>query len=277
MSFLTSTSHQLEQVSVDPLKTNYKKQKTPSLWKGFFCVDIYLFDMEMRLTEILHELQYKEFCNFVNENKLDSENSILKEFVIPSRLKKIWSFLTELKDLVKVKLTDMVKLFMNKLVFKFFAKIKFSMKYLFGLVKKGFKAYKEVIKAIGEYVASTKVGKWTEEKLKDLDAFLAKHPKTKRMAGFAVAGILIYIWLNMTFTGNADYDFDMADMLLALAGGFTLSTLFAGPDGMALLMLFATGVIGLSFPWPGPQSFQFVGAVLYGSAKLVGQKLRKDK
>ena len=233
--------------------------------------------MEMHLTDILHELQYKEFCSFVKENKLDTDNAMLTEFVIPGKLKKIWSFITQLKDLVKVKLVDLVKLFLDKIVFKFFAKIKFSMDYLFKLVKKGFKAYKEVIKAIGEYVASTKVGKWTEEKLKDLDAFLAKHPRTKRIAGMAVAGILIYIWLNMTFTGNADYDFDMTDMILALGGGFTLSKLFAGPEGMALLTLFATGMIGLSFPWPGPQHFQFIGAVLYGSAKLVGKKLRKDK
>ncbi len=233
--------------------------------------------MEISLTDILHDMQYEEFCKFVKENKLDSETEMLTELVIPSRLKKIWSFLLELKDLVKVKLMDLVKLFLDKTVFKFFAKIKFSMEWLFKLVKKGFKAYKDVIKAIGEYIASTKVGKWTEDKLKDLDAFLAKHPKTKRIAGMAVAGILIYIWLNMTFTGNADYDFDMGDMIRALGGGFTLSTLFAGPEGMALLTLFATGMIGLSFPWPGPQHFQFIGAVLYGSAKLVGQKLRKDK
>jgi hypothetical protein len=233
--------------------------------------------MEMSLTNILYELQYKEFCEFVKQNNLDSKVVVLNELVIPAKLKKIWSFLLELKDIVKVKIIDLVKLFMNKLVFKFFAKIKFSISYLFSLVKKGFKAYKDIIKAIGDYLANTKVGKWTEEKLKDLDAFLAKHPKTKRIAGLAVAGILIYIWLNMTFTGNADYDFDMGDMILALGGGFTLSTLFAGPDGMALLTLFATGVIGLSFPWPGPQHFQFVGAVIYGSAKLVGKKIRKDK
>ena len=231
----------------------------------------------MSLTNILYELQYKEFCEFVKQNNLDSKVVVLNELVIPAKLKKIWSFLLELKDIVKVKIIDLVKLFMNKLVFKFFAKIKFSISYLFSLVKKGFKAYKDIIKAIGDYLANTKVGKWTEEKLKDLDAFLAKHPKTKRIAGLAVAGILIYIWLNMTFTGNADYDFDMGDMILALGGGFTLSTLFAGPDGMALLTLFATGVIGLSFPWPGPQHFQFVGAVIYGSAKLVGKKIRKDK
>ena len=233
--------------------------------------------METSLTDILHEIQYKEFCLFVKENKLDSETGLLMEFAIPGKLKKIWSFITELKDLIKVKLVDLVKLFLDKTVFKFFAKIKFSMDYLFKLVKKGFKAYKEIIKAIGEYISQTKVGKWTEEKLRDLDAFLAKHPRTKKIAGVVVAGILIYIWLNMTFTGNADYDFDMTDMILALGGGFTLSKLFAGPEGMALLTLFATGMLGLSFPWPGPQHFQFIGAVLYGSAKLVGKKLRKDK
>lgn len=232
---------------------------------------------QLKLTDLLTEIQYDEFVSFVREHKLDEDCSILNELGIPKRLKKIWGFIKELASKVSLKLVDLVKLFLDKTVFKFFAKIKFSMEWLFKLVKKGFKAYQAVIKAIGDYIASTKVGKWTEEKLKDLDAFLAKHPKTKRIAGMAVAGILIYIWLNMTFTGNADYDFDMTDMILALGGGFTLSTLFAGPDGMALLTLFATGLIGLSFPWPGPQHFQFIGAVLYGSAKLVGKKLRKDK
>lgn len=231
----------------------------------------------LNLQSIYTDIQYTEFVRFVKEHKLDCDASLINEFVIPSKLKSIWSFIKDLKEKVSVKLVDLVKLFLDKVVFKFFAKIKFSMTYLFKLVKKGFKAYKEIIKAIGEYVANTKVGKWTEQKLKDLDVFLAKHPKTKRIAGMVVAGILIYIWLNMTFTGNADYDFDMGDMILALGGGFTLSKIFAGPEGMALLTLFATGVLGLSFPWPGPQHMQFVGAVIYGSAKLVGQKLKKEK
>lgn len=232
---------------------------------------------ETSLQSIYTDIQYDEFVRFVKEHKLDCDTSLINELVIPSKLKSIWSFIKDLKEKVSVKLVDLVKLFLDKVVFKFFAKIKFSMSYLFKLVKKGFKAYKDIIKAIGEYVASTKVGKWTEEKLKALDDFLAKHPRTKKIAGVVVAGLLIYIWLNMTFTGNADYDFDMADMISALGGGFRLSTLFAGPEGMALLMLFATGVMGLSFPWPGPQHIQFIGAVLYGSAKLVGKKLRKDK
>lgn len=231
--------------------------------------------MNTDLTSIVDDIMYENFVSFVNQNNLLEDTVYITEILIPGPIKKIWGFIKQLTDIVSVKLKDLIKLFMNKIVFKFFAKIKFSMKYLFKIVKLGFTAYKQVIKAISEYIANTKVGKWTEEKLKDLDAFLAKHPRTKRIAGIAVAGILIYIWLNMTFTGNADYDFDMGDMIMALGGGFTLSKLFAGPEGMALLTLFATGMLGLSFPWPGPQHIQFVSAVLYGSAKLVGQKLTK--
>lgn len=232
---------------------------------------------EIILTDVLTEIQYDEFVLFVKKHKLDEDCSLINELGIPSRLKKIWGFIKELAEKVSLKIVDLVKLFLDKVVFKFFAKIKFSFKYLFELVKKGFKIYKDVIRAIGDYVSKTKVGKWTEEKLKALDEFLKKHPKTKRIAGVAVAALLIYIWLNMTFTGDADFDFDMTDMISALAGNFDLSTLFAGPGGMALLMLFATGAMGLSFPWPGPQHIQFIGAVLYGSAKMVGKKLRKDK
>lgn len=232
---------------------------------------------KLSFADILIELQYEEFVSFVTEHRLDEDVSTLNEFAIPGRLKKIWEFIKGLAERISIKIIDLVKLFLDKVVFKFFAKIKFSFKYLFDLVKKGFKYYKDVIKAIGDYLAKTRVGKWTEEKLKALDKFLATHPKTKRIAGVAVAALLIYIWLNMTFTGDADFDFDMTDMITALGGSFTLSTLFAGASGMALLMLFATGALGLSFPWPGPQHFQFIGAVVYGSAKLVGKKLRKNK
>jgi hypothetical protein len=231
----------------------------------------------IRLQDLMTEIQYDEFVLFVREHNLDKDCSLINEIGIPSQLKKIWGFIKELAEKVSLKIKDLIKLFLNKVVFKFFAKIKFSFKYLFELVKKGFRIYKDVIRAIGDYVSKTKVGKWTEEKLKALDEFLKKHPKTKRIAGVAVAALLIYIWLNMTFTGDADFDFDMTDMISALAGNFDLSSLFAGPGGMALLMLFATGALGLSFPWPGPQHIQFIGAVLYGSAKMVGKKLRKDK
>ena len=90
--------------------------------------------MNQSLTDIVIEIQYKEFVTFVHEHKLTEETHSLNEIIIPGKLKKVWGFITDLKEKLSVKVTDLIKLFMDKLVFKFFAKIKFSMSYLFKLV-----------------------------------------------------------------------------------------------------------------------------------------------
>jgi hypothetical protein len=80
----------------------------------------------------------------------------------------------------------------------------------------------------------------------------------------------------MTFTGDFEYDFNLVDVLAALGGKFSLSQIFAGKDGMKLLLLFATGVIGLSFPWPGPTSVKFLTAVVKSIAQWAKIKLVKE-
>jgi hypothetical protein len=82
----------------------------------------------MQLADIVYEQQYKLFSLFVEETQILNENVNVQEIIIPSGLKKIWGFILDLKDKLSVKLKDLVKLFLNKIVFKFFAKIKFSMK-----------------------------------------------------------------------------------------------------------------------------------------------------
>lgn len=225
--------------------------------------------------DLLFEYGYLEYVIYVEKTKYLTESTELYE--ISSGLKQKLAFIKNIASTIKARFTDLLKLFQKKKVFKFFSKIKWSLDYLFGLAKKGLKIYRTILNAISEFVAKSKVGKWTEDKLKELDSFLEKHPKIKRIAGIGVAALLIYIWLNMTFTGDFGYDFDMSDMIAALAGKFSLSQLFAGPAGIKLLLLFATGAIGLSFPWPGAQSKQFVGAVVGTLAKKFKQKIKKSK
>jgi hypothetical protein len=169
-----------------------------------------------------------------------------------------------------------MKLFANKSVFQFFQKIKWNLDYLFKIIKDGHRAYTQVLSAISEYVAKTKVGRWTEDKLKDLDKWLQNHPKLKRIGGIVVAGLLIYIWFNMTFIGDAKYDFNLTDVYAALSGKFSLANLFAGTSGTQLLLLFATGVIGISFPWPGPASVKFIYAMIKSLADWAKVKLQKE-
>jgi len=187
---------------------------------------------------------------------------------LSSGVKAKLDFIKSLASYASMKLEDIVSLFKDRQVFKFFNAIRFNLNTLWKYIKAGFSAYTDLQRAIAEYVARTKIVKWTTEALHSLDEFLQKHPKIRRIGGFAVAGLLIYIWLNMSFTGDFAYDFDFSDILLAVGGKYSLGAIFGGPEGTRMLMLFATGVIGLSFPWPGPTHIQFVGALINGLQKL---------
>lgn len=218
------------------------------------------------------DFEYVAFCETVRQ----LEYRKLNEISIPSFLTKQFDFIKKLASDASVKVGDLMKAFMKKDVFSFFTKIKWDVSYLFDLMKGGFGAYKDIINAISEYVSKSKVGRWTEEELKKLDSWLQTHPKVKRIGGVLVAGILIYIWFNMAFTGDVKYDFDLTDAIAALSGKFSLSQLFAGTDGTKLLMLFATGVIGLSFPWPGPTSIKFLTTMVRSIANWAKIKLTKE-
>lgn len=229
------------------------------------------------LTENLSETQtvtlqseYDSFCDVLRET-----NYLTESVHVSEGMKDKIAFVRKLADTLTVGIKKLSKLFMNKVVFQFFSVIGWSLKKLYEIIKKGFKLYEDLQHAIADYIADSKVGEWTEEELRKLHVFLERnHPFFKRAAGVAVAGMLIFIWLNMTFTGNPLYDFDLSDMVAALTGNFTLVEIFGGPEGTRLLMLFATGtLLGLSFPWPGPQNIQFVSAIIFGVARYVGVKI----
>jgi len=137
-------------------------------------------------------------------------------------------FFKSLAEATKSSLFSILKLFKDSRVVKFFSKIGWSFKAIYGLLKRGMKAYRTLQKAISEYVAETKVGKWTKEKLEDLDEFLKRHPNAKKIAGVAVGAMLIYFWFNQSFIGDPVFDFDMTYIISALGGSFSLVTLIIG-------------------------------------------------
>ena len=197
---------------------------------------------------------------YLNEGFFDNLKQGIKDKI---------EFIKSIAEYSGKKLDDVVKLFKDSRVYKFFSSLNFSLEAFFNMIKTGFKAYGELQKVIAEYISKMKIMKITEDALKGLDDYLVKHPKLKHLAGFGVSAMLLYIWMNMSFTGDFSYDFDFADILNAVAGKFTLNTLFAGADGTRMLILFATGVIGLSFPWPGPTSTKMVVSLLNGLRKLI--------
>jgi hypothetical protein len=187
-------------------------------------------------------------------------------------------FFIDVAKATKSSLASIIKLFKDPRVVKFFKGIKWSFENLYKLLKKGYKAYKQLQKLIGEFLAETKVGKWTTENLKKLDAWLEKHPKTRALAGVAVGALLIYFWFNQSFIGDPAFDFDMNYILDALSGKFSLANLFGGSSGMMLLLAIAIGMsTGASFPWPSPASVKFAGAIIGTLAVKLGKRLKKTR
>ena len=212
---------------------------------------------------------FEKYANLFLQDKLD-------EFGIPSIIKEKFDFIKELAIETGFKIKDLFKLFLNKGVFKFFQLIKWSIKELFAIVKKGFDAYLNIQNAIAEYVQKNKIVQWTIQEVEKLDAFLQKHPKTKRIVGVAVAGFLIWCWLSMSFTGHPLDDFDITMVFASLTGKATLTNVFGTSSGIKMLMLLATGIItGVSFPYVGTNLVKFTVAVLVTLAKMIKEKLTK--
>lgn len=221
--------------------------------------------VEYNSYSLQEEHDYYEALSLLETSELSE--SILRGLTSGVRAK--LDFIKTLASNAGANLQDTLALFKDSRVFKFFSALRFNLANLWKSIKAGFAAYAQIQRAIAEYVSKTKIGRWTEEALRDLDSWLQKHPTVKRIGGFAVAGMLLYIWLNMSFTGDLSYDFDSSDILGALSGNFALSTLFAGTEGTRMLLLFVTGVVGLSFPWPGPTSAKLAISVLNGLRKMV--------
>jgi len=222
-------------------------------------------------TFIQYQFEQEQKDYFAAVTMLESgplNENILKNLSASIRQK--YDFIKSLADISRQKLSDLIEIFKNTKVFNFFSKIKFSLDHLFGFAKRGFTAYKDLQKVISEYLASTKVVQWTRQELQKLDNWLKDKKYIRRFGGAIVGGILIYIWLNMSFTGDFSYDFDFRDIVSAITGSYSLVDLFASAAGIRMLILFATGaVFGISFPWPGPQSVQFVVGLIAGIKRVM--------
>ena len=204
----------------------------------------------------------------------DIEAGILNEGIfdkLSSGVKQKIDFIKEIANKVsQYSMTDLLVIFKDSRVFDFFKAIKFSFEYLFNILKKGFKAYKDLEKAITQFLSDNRIIRWTKDKLEILDKFLEEHPVLKKISGVAVAGILIYIWLNMAYNPDLEYSMDWSDIIGALSGDYSIADLFASDAGVKMLLLFATGtLLGLSFPWPGPQSAHMIGGIIYGLYKTL--------
>lgn len=175
----------------------------------------------------------------------------------------------------KLNISDVAMGFKQKDVFKMLKAFGFNMVLIWRAITAFTGAVRGGLLAIFREMFKLKIFQKLRSGAMKVDEFLDKYPKLKKVAGVVVAGLLLYIWLNMTFIGDLDYDFNFSDLTDALAGSFSITDLFVSPEGLMLMALFGTGVgFGLSIPWLGKSVFNLTLAIIYtGYARLKG----KDK
>jgi hypothetical protein len=179
-------------------------------------------------------------------------------------------FFIDLARTIKTSLSDIIQLFKDRGIVRLFDKVGWSFSGLWEALKGGYKAWKMVQEAVAEYVAKTKGMQRTKKWLEGLDAYLREHPRTRRLAGYALGLLMLYLWFVMADTGDAEFDWDISEIVAGLSGSFSLSKMFAGPEGTRLLMAIAVGgLAGLSFPWPAANAVGFV----VGAVKILAHKV----
>ena len=229
--------------------------------------DIALKEQDYSLYEFNKAIQVLEFVESysLNEGVL---NDIMDK--LSDGIKKKIEFIKEIAKISGQNLKDLIIFFKNSKVFEIFKIIGFSIKKLYSLLKKGISTYNSIQDIIAQKIHDLGGVQYIKKNLGVLDDFFKEHPVLKKIGGTAVAGLLMYIWLNMSFTPDLEYSMDFKDIILALGGHFSLSDLFASPSGITMLIYLGTGMLlGLSMPWPGGTTRQVLGGFIYSIWKLI--------
>lgn len=190
-------------------------------------------------------------------------------------LKKIFtSFkkeLTVIANEFKVDLGMLVQGFKNRNIFSVFKYFGFSLGKLTKVLGAVSKLWRNGLAHVFDELAKTGLMKKLHKGLVSVDEVLAKYPILKKLTGPMIAGLLIYIWLNMTFIGDLDYDFNFGAVVDSLTGRFTLADLFGGGSGLMLLTLFGTGGLA-SAPWLGSVAGNLALALVYTAVTIAKDK-----
>jgi len=209
-------------------------------------------------------LSYVE-SDYLNEGLLDN-------FKIPAKIAKLFNTIKKeigiIIDKFKLNIKDAVNAFKERHVFGILKGVGFSFKSLYRLY---LDAYNLIVKGLFktfEDIHKTKIFQKIQKGTIKIDEVLAKYPILKKLTGPIVAGLLLYIWLNMSFIGDLEYDMNIVNMFSALQGNFSVEDLFGSKDGLLLITLFGSGItLGLSAPWLGKTVLNMVLALVYTGLK----------
>jgi len=218
-------------------------------------------------------ITYEKYCetidllllnNSLSEGLFDS----IRQLNISRELVKVFrdlkSGLISISKDFKLNLKDIVIAFKQREVFNVLKGFGFNIKLMVRCLSEFSNAVHGGLFTLFKELFRLKIFKKLRSGAIKIDEVLKRYPKLTKISGFVIAGLLLFIWLNMTFIGNLDYDFNFSDIASALHGSFSIADLFMSPEGLMLFTLFGTGsMLGLSVPWLGKSLYNLTLAIMY--------------
>lgn len=223
--------------------------------------------------EALQSMTYEEYCANVDyvfsidEGIWDSVKSTIKDV----KMGFLAGFREELARLtVDLKITweNIVHALKQKDVFHFFKALGFSIGTLTKSLHNLGELFRSGLTRVFKEIHDNKYVQKIHNGAMKVDELLDMHPMLKKLTGPLVAALLFWCWLNMTFIGHADFDFDLSHIGKALKGQYALADVFTSPEGLLMIGLVSTGSL-ISMPWLGRATYNVLAALLYTAFKKV--------
>lgn len=169
-------------------------------------------------------------------------------------------------------LSDLLVLFRNRKLFDLLRGVKFDVQKIWKAITAFTKLIPAGIIKVMRVIAQSDTVQKLQSGAMKIDEVLNRYPILRRVAGFALAGLLLYMWMNMSFVGDFESDFDMSNIVDAMRGSYSLGDLFLSDQGLANLALFAVGTFtGISFIWLGSSVINILIAICYTSARQLNK------
>ena len=217
---------------------------------------------------LILEPTYEQYCRV-----LDSvETAGVLNFIVPPALTKIAGeirvvFSTIVEE-TGASIRDLVRAVKTRSFYGLMRSVGFSFVKLFKAVNAISSAVRRGLLKLFSHLAASGVFQKLQSGAVTVDAVLAQYPLLKRISGPLMAGLLLYMWMNMSFIGDAQFDLDLSHIGAAFVGSFSIADLLASPQGlMGLSLMFAGVFTGISFPWLAESSYNLILGVVYTLAR----------
>jgi hypothetical protein len=221
------------------------------------------------------EISYEIYCTVLDNLGTGAELA----FGLPTELIKfgheIKEILERIGERVAVGFTDLITAFKQRDVFSLLKAVHFNLKTVLHAMLEVSSIISKGLIHVFEILAKSNVVRALRDGATTVDKVLDEHPLLRKLTGPVLAGLLLWIWLSMTFVGDPRFDMDLTTAIDAFKGNFSVADLFTSPSGLAMIALLGTGFMGLSVPWLGSSVYNLIVALIYTGYKKLRDRRAK--